>query len=108
MFGRGRHPTKPGKMNRWEKAWEAHLKEQLEAREILWYEWDCISLRLAKGCHYRPDFVVMKTDLTIEVHEVKGHWEDDALVKIKTAAGMYPFHFFAMTLARGHWKTREF
>ena len=108
MFGRGRHPTKPDKMNRWEKAWGERLQLQQQSGEVIWYGWDCISLRLAKGCWYRPDFLVMLADFTLEVHEVKGHWEDDALVKIKTAAAMYPYRFLTMTLVRRRWKIREF
>ena len=32
----------------------------------------------------------------IELHEVKGFWMDDARVKIKVAAEMYPFKFVAI------------
>ncbi len=31
---------------------------------------------------------------------MKGHWEDDARVKIKVAAEMYPFRFVAITSSR--------
>lgn len=31
----------------------------------------------------------------LEMHEVKGFWEDDARVKIKVAASFYPFSFIA-------------
>ena len=33
----------------------------------------------------------------LEAHEVKGFWEDDAKVKIKVAAELYPFSFVAVT-----------
>lgn len=48
--------------------------------------------------------------LTIELHEIKGHWEDDARVKIKVAAEMYPwFVWKAVSEARyGEWKVEEF
>ena len=32
----------------------------------------------------------------MELHEVKGHWQDDARVKIKVAAEQYPFRFVAV------------
>ena len=38
----------------------------------------------------------MLGDGTLECHEVKGHWEDDARVKIKCAAEKFPFRFVAM------------
>ena len=34
----------------------------------------------------------------MEMHEVKGFWQDDARVKIKVAAQMYPFRFLAAKL----------
>lgn len=40
---------------------------------------------MADKTFYSPDFIVPALDC-IEVHEVKGHWEDDARVKIKVAA----------------------
>ena len=50
----------------------------------------------------------MLADGTLEVHEVKGHWVDDARVKIKVAADMYPFRFIAIKAAGGNWQTEEF
>ena len=32
----------------------------------------------------------------MEMHEVKGYWMDDARAKIKIAAELYPFRFFAI------------
>ena len=49
---------------------------------------------------------------TMEIHETKGHWEDDARVKIKVAATLFPFRFFAITQGRkekkGQWIFEEF
>jgi hypothetical protein len=46
------------------------------------------------------------------MREVKGHWEEDARVKIKVAASIYPFRFIAVTArARkdgGGWVLEEF
>ena len=44
----------------------------------------------------------------IEVHEVKGFWTDDALVKIKVAAAKFPFRFIAKQYVKKEWITREF
>lgn len=45
---------------------------------------------------YTPDFAVMTANGTMEMHEVKGFWQDDARVKIKVAAESYPFRFVAV------------
>jgi len=48
-------------------------------------------------------------DGIVEFHEVKGHWEDDALVKIKVAAQTFPeFSFRAFHKKSGEWVEREF
>jgi hypothetical protein len=48
----------------------------------------------------------------IELHEVKGFWTDDARVKIKVAASIYPFKFMAVKprpqKVGGGWEVEEF
>jgi hypothetical protein len=55
---------------------------------------------------------VLRGDGSLEVHEVKGFWEDDARVKVKVAASLFPFRFIAVTaIAKKHgggWKVEEF
>jgi hypothetical protein len=52
---------------------------------------------------------LMLADGTMELHEVKGHWTDDARVKIKVAAEMYPFQFQAIRFVSGKgWEREEF
>ena len=65
------------------------------AGEIAWYKFEGIKFRLADNTFYTPDYAVMLADGTMEIHEVKGYWEDDARVKIKVAAETYPFRFIA-------------
>lgn len=52
----------------------------------------------------------MTKDFELQVHEVKGHWEDDALVKIKVAASLYPFSFKSVhwNEKNNAWDVREF
>ncbi|WJZ69964.1 DUF1064 domain-containing protein [Vibrio phage PVP-XSN] len=88
---------KSGKMNKTEQEYEQQLKWRQRAGEIAWYKFEGVKLRLADSTFYTPDFFVMLSDGTLEVHEVKGHWRDDARVKIKVAADMYPFVFIAAT-----------
>ena len=63
---------------------------------ILWYRFEGLKLRLADNTFYTPDFAVMGSDHRMECHEVKGHWQDDARVKIKVASEQYPFLFMAV------------
>jgi len=44
----------------------------------------------------------------MEMHEVKGFWQDDARVKVKVAASLYPFRFVALTHKRGIWQIEDF
>lgn len=94
-YALGRLPY--GAMNNTEKEYADHLAKRLIARDILWYKFEGIKLRLADKTFYSPDFAVMAADGVMEIHEVKGFWRDDARVKIKVAAAEYPFRFIAVT-----------
>ena len=84
---------KVGAMNKTEAAYAAHL-EQLKATGLVaWFKFEGVKLRLADNTFYSPDFAVMLADGQMEMHEVKGFMTDDANVKIKVAADMYPFRF---------------
>ena len=103
---------KSGEMNKTESAYRDHLEALLHAGEILWYRFEGVTLKLADGCRYTPDFVLMNREGWIECHEVKGHWQDDARVKIKVAAEMFPFRFVALKVKAkkdgGGWSVEEF
>lgn len=93
-FALGR--MKQGVMNGTERDYGALLALRQHAGEILWHKFEGLKLRLADATFYTPDFVVMAADGVIECHEVKGFWQDDARVKIKVAASLYPFRFIAV------------
>lgn len=97
-----------GSMNKTETAYGAHLELLKRAGEIIWYVFEGIKLRLADKTFYTPDFFVMRQDGTLEVHEVKGFWEDDARVKIKVAAEHFPFQFIAVTKNKSSWDFESF
>jgi len=103
---------KPGALNRTEARYAAHLVALQAAGEILWHRFEGLKLRLADATFYTPDFAVLAADGVLECHEVKGFWNDDARVKIKVAAGLYPFRFLAVTAraARdgGGWAREDF
>lgn len=95
-------------MNRTEAAYAQRLELRRHDGEIAWFKFEAVKLRLADKTFYTPDFAVMLTDGTLEMHEVKGFWEDDARVKVKVAASLYPFRFIAVTHARGAWSEEDF
>jgi len=112
-FAAGRPRHTPGTMNKTEEKYAAELQSALLAGEIIWWAFEPWKFRLAPLTTYTPDFGVMRPDGLIEVQEVKGHWEDDARVKIKVAAEMYwMFKFVALTVRSkklgGGWIAEEF
>jgi hypothetical protein len=111
--GRGR-TTKHvhGQMNGTEAAYAQHLHQMKLAGSVIDFWFESWTFKLADACRYTPDFAVLMADGMVELHEVKGYWEDDALVKIKVAAEMFPFRFLAVQKiaqkAGGGWSIREF
>ena len=106
---RGRVRHEPGRMNKTEAAYAAHLETRKAAGEIADYWFEPWKFRLADRTYYTPDFVVMMPDGTLEIHETKGHWEDDARVKWKVAGSIfYLFRFVAVSKGRaGLWYVNE-
>lgn len=106
MYALGR--MKQGQMNKTEAAYAAHLEGQKIAGEVLWYKFEGIKFKLADNTHYTPDFAVMLSDGTLECREVKGFWQDDARVKIKVAAELFPIKFKAVKKDGKAWLVEEF
>lgn len=103
---------KTGEMNKTEAEYAQLLEHKKMTLEIAWYKFEGMKFRLADNTFYTPDFIVMLSTGEIEAHEVKGFWTDDARVKIKIAADMYPVAFKAVTKAAkkdgGGWKVEAF
>ena len=108
-----------GTMNKTEQAYGERLQEMVERKEIAGWRFEAVRLKLATNTYYTPDFWVQRNDGGIEIHEVKACrangaflCEDDARVKIKVAASLYPFRFVAVRAkARrdgGGWAVEEF
>ena len=111
FYALGRLPT--GQKNKTEQAYELEvLKPAMQDGSVSWYRFEGVKLRLADNTFYTPDYCVMRSDGTMEMHEVKGFWQDDARVKIKVAADMYPLKFIAVKrLAKKNgrgWSIEEF
>lgn len=104
---------KTGQKNKTEEAYELEvLKPAMQDGSVSWYRFEGVKLRLADNTFYTPDYCVMRSDGTMEMHEVKGFWQDDARVKIKVAADMYPLKFIAVKRQAkkngGGWSIEEF
>lgn len=103
---------KPGVMNKLEQSRAEDLEAMRLRGEINAWWFEAITFKLADDTRYTPDFVIQATDGTMYIEETKGFWKDDALVKIKVAAAMFPFRFYGLTgktkKAGGGWERREF
>ncbi len=109
-FALGR--LKAGAMNQTERAYAQHLEALKADGRVLWYRFEGFKLRLADNTFYTPDFAVLPHTGVLELHEVKGHWQDDARAKIKIAAEQYPMRFLAVQKRRvkdgGGWSVEDF
>lgn len=122
-FGRGRQ-KQAGQMNKNEAKYQTHLERLKQSGQVLWYEYEPMTLKLADGARYNPDFVVMMASGMIECHEVKGGTKKEtksgdkvsrpfvhdsaSLVKIKVAAEKFPFVFRIVWPDREVWHSEEY
>jgi hypothetical protein len=100
---------KAGGMNKTELAYSLELEARKQAGEIRWYSFEAMNLRLTGRTYYRPDFLVVTQQMdatgawreAFQFHEIKGYAaKDDALVKFKVAAELFPFFEFFMLRKR--------
>lgn len=88
-------------MNRTEAAYGEVLAARQASGEVVAYWFQGVTLKLGDDCRYTPDYFVMLADDSLECHEVKGFMRDDALVKVKVAARLYPFLFRVVRKVKG-------
>lgn len=112
---RGRR-HKPGEMNKTEERYADVLQDLKKKGEIIewWFERQTVVLSKDR-CRYTADFMVLHTDGSLEMIDVKGGAPvaDDSLVKIKMAAEeFWMFQWTMMTelpkKAGGGWERRVF
>jgi hypothetical protein len=75
-----------------------YLKAWSIAGEVERYAFEDITLKIANGCRYTPDWCVKFTDPSkpVTFYEIKARkmiW-DDAIVKLKVAADRFPYFYF--------------
>jgi hypothetical protein len=113
----------PGERNKVEAAYEAHLELLKRAGEIEDFKFEGIKLRLADNTHFTPDFLVFDADGYVEIHDTKGTtkkaradgtkvaqpWiEEDAKIKLKVVAELFPFKVFAVFKTIEGWQKQQF
>ena len=99
---------KSGRMNRTEGRYAEVLKARKLAGEVVWWKFEALKFRLADNTFYTPDFIVMESNGDLVAYEVKGFWTDDARVKIKVAADLFPVQFGAVRVLRTGWQEERF
>ena len=113
--GGQRKPPAPHRMNKGETRYRDHLDKLKLAGVIRSYQFEAVRLLLGANTTFLPDFFVVTADRLIEFHEVKGrkgqtfYAKEDAWLKLKTAASLYPFWTFRVAWPGegGAWKTKE-
>ncbi len=99
-------------MNGLEREHAVNLEMLRKAGKIAAWFYEAMTFKLADDTRYTPDFMVIESDGTVVFHETKGFWRDDAYVKIKVAAELFPFRFVSYQRVPkkegGGWKSRVF
>ena len=89
---------KQGEMNRTERAYYDYLLMLKNRGEIVDFWFESVKLKVASNrCDYLPDFLVLRNNGALEIHEVKGSkaiWTDDRKVECKVCADKYPFPLY--------------
>ena len=95
---RAKGRMKEGELNRTESAYAMYLEGEKQAGKIVDFWFESLKLKVADGaCWYLPDFMILRPNGELELHEVKGSprvFADDAKVKCKSVATQYPFALF--------------
>lgn len=93
------------KMNKLETAFFEYLKTTGSLEDI--YP-QGITLRLANGCRYTPDFSVFAEECLV-CYETKGpFFREDAKIKLKVAAHQYPqIRFYLVQKIEGQWRIEK-
>lgn len=81
-------------MNKTEARRAMELEALKRSGQIAGWWYEKLTLKLADDTRFTPDFMVLHNDGMIELQETKGGFiREDAHVKIKIAAAMFPFRF---------------
>jgi len=96
-------------MNRTEKARAIELEALRRSGKIAQWWYEAWTFRLADRTTYTPDFVVQETDGALRAEETKGFWRDDARVKVKVFAALFPLPLVVLCPKKGGgWNEEHF
>ncbi|MDE2022509.1 MAG: hypothetical protein KGI71_06395 [Patescibacteria group bacterium] len=89
--------------SKWEHTFATHLEALVIAKQITWWAYEQLTLKLAPGLRYTPDFVVQETTSRLLVYEVKGWSKNrrEGMAKLKVAAALFPWAQFVLVEYRG-------
>lgn len=114
-FAKGFQRGKKTGKSKVEQTYDVHLERKKLNGQILDYWYEGLTLKLEKDVRYTPDYLVMTLDGTLECHEVKAGMkqketgrivpisEDSSKIKLKVAAGKFPFVFRLAFLHKHEW-----
>jgi len=95
---RARPRREHGEMNGLETRYSQHLDMLKATGRVQSWRFEGVKLRLARKTFLTVDFWIVIPDGLVELHDVKGLWEDDARVKMKVAAETFhEFQFVGVT-----------
>lgn len=113
----------PGERNKTESAYESYLTTLHHAGMIDGFKFEGIKIKLADNTFWTPDFIVFANDGVVELHDTKATtskkrtdgtkekapWiEEDAKIKLKLAAELFPFRVFAVFKTPDGWQKQQF
>lgn len=110
---RGANPALAA-MNGVEARYSGFLTAETAAGRVAAWWYQKLTWRLGTGVHYRPDFVVLRPDGLLEIHEVKARAKagdfgatEASWAKVKATAGEAPFRVCVVWPgAQGQWHSR--
>jgi hypothetical protein len=119
----GRSPWTP-KMNGVERAYSGYLQALRAIGEVLWFDFQPVTILLGPDCRFTPDFLVLYADGRLELHDTKGtrkvktgkkagektyYAEEDATIKARVTAAAFPIPiYFLFSIGDGGWGKKGF
>ncbi|MCR4302440.1 MAG: DUF1064 domain-containing protein [Sulfuricaulis sp.] len=95
-------PTGPKFKSKAEARYAQILESQQRAGQIRSWRYEAMTLVLAEGVRYTPDFLVVENTSRMTLIEVKGFMREAARVRLRVAVEMYPaFGWFLIWAKQG-------
>ena len=99
LQGIARGSTPRGEMNNTEQRWARRLDA---SDQVLWWAYETVRVRYGEKGWHSPDFVVLRLDGSLEVHETKGgHMTDAGRTRFKAGARAFPVARWLMVMQAG-------